>query len=190
MTNLHHVADSPFLLLLWLFPPNVKHLVWSIEQGAFTYPDLIPDQILSDRGPCTWAGPALVRTRFLVPKGTVYITRFGPDQIGFVNEVIITELKAALKSTYFKNPKNWNIRKICCNHHKIWATRLYHTVMLLKDADGIAKGVDPDQTAPLIWVCTVCPGLSVQKLRLITVIEELIIGHQILYIKIIHMTGI
>ena len=40
------------------------------------------------------------------------------------------------------------------------------------DADGMANSVDPDQTAPLsslIWVCTVCPGLSVQKLRIITV---------------------
>ena len=43
--------------------------------------------------------------------------------------------------------------------------------MLLKDADGIATSVDPDQTAPLslIWVCNVCPGLSVRKLRIITV---------------------
>ena len=68
----------------WLFPPNVKHSVWSDEQGAFTYPCLVPDQILSDRGPCTWTGPALVhtwvRTKFLVPKGTVYITKFGPDR--------------------------------------------------------------------------------------------------------------
>ena len=38
-----------------------------------------------------------------------------------------------------------------------------------KDAEGIANSVDPDQTAPLIWVCTVCPGLSVRKLRKITV---------------------
>ena len=100
MTNLHHVADSPFLLLLWLFPPNVKDLVWSDEQGAFTYPDLVPDQILSDRGPCTWAGPALVPTKFLIPKGTVYITKFGPDcgpiriwsdQIGFVNRANIRQ---------------------------------------------------------------------------------------------------
>ena len=47
------------------------------------------------------------------------------------------------------------------------------------DADGMANSVDPDQTAPLgavcssrsslIWVCTVCPGLSVRKLRIITV---------------------
>ena len=33
------------------------------------------------------------------------------------------------------------------------------------DAEGIANSVDPDQTAPLIWVCTVCPDLSVRKLR-------------------------
>ena len=36
------------------------------------------------------------------------------------------------------------------------------------DADGMANSVDPDQTA-LIWICTVCPGISVQKLRIITV---------------------
>ena len=39
-----------------------------------------------------------------------------------------------------------------------------------KDAEGIANSVDPDQTALLIWVCTVCPDLSVRKLRIITVI--------------------
>ena len=47
--------------------------------------------------------------------------------------------------------------------------------MLLKDADGMANSVDSDQTAPrssLIWVCTVCPGLSVRKLRIITVLEN------------------
>ena len=37
-----------------------------------------------------------------------------------------------------------------------------------KDAAGIANSVDSDQTAQ-IWVCTVCPDLSVQKLRIITV---------------------
>ena len=47
-----------------------------------------------------------------------------------------------------------------------------------KDPYGIADSEDPDQTAPrlllkrssLIWVCTVCPDLSVCKLRIITVI--------------------
>ena len=44
--------------------------------------------------------------------------------------------------------------------------------MCPNDADGMANSVDPDQTAPrssLIRVCTVCPGISVQKLRIITV---------------------
>ena len=35
--------------------------------------------------------------------------------------------------------------------------------------EGIVNNVDPDQTAPLIWVYTVCPDLSVRKLRTITV---------------------
>ena len=39
-----------------------------------------------------------------------------------------------------------------------------------KNAEGIANSVDPDYTAPLIWVCTVCPDLSVRKLRNITVV--------------------
>ena len=34
-----------------------------------------------------------------------------------------------------------------------------------KDAEGVANSVDTD----LIWVCTVCPGLSVRKLRIIMV---------------------
>ena len=39
-----------------------------------------------------------------------------------------------------------------------------------KDAAGIANSIDPDQTAPsLIWVCTVCPELSVRKFRIIMV---------------------
>ena len=35
-----------------------------------------------------------------------------------------------------------------------------------KDVDGIANSVDPDQTAPLIWVCTVGLDLSVQILKM------------------------
>ena len=51
---------------------------------------------------------------------------------------------------------------------------LYHIVMSPNDADGMANSEDPDQTAPrsLIWVCTVCPGISVRKLRIITVIRN------------------
>ena len=47
---------------------------------------------------------------------------------------------------------------------------LYHRVMSANNADGMANSVDPDQTA-LIWDCTVCPNLSVRKLRNITVRE-------------------
>ena len=53
---------------------------------------------------------------------------------------------------------------------------LYHGVASPNDADGIANSVDPDQTAPLglllIWVCTVCSGISVRKLRIITVVMQ------------------
>ena len=50
---------------------------------------------------------------------------------------------------------------------------LYHRVMSPNDADGMANSVDPDQTmSSLIWVCTVCPDLSVRKLRIITVVVK------------------
>ena len=32
------------------------------------------------------------------------------------------------------------------------------------DADGMANSVDPDRRSSLIWVCTVCPDMSVRKL--------------------------
>ena len=34
--------------------------------------------------------------------------------------------------------------------------RIYHRVMCPNNADGTANRVDPDQTAPLIWIYTVC----------------------------------
>ena len=79
-----------------------------------------------------------------------------------------------VQSKYRKFPKYSDTQNICCNHSKIWTMWLYDTVHVMSpnDADGIANSVDPDQTAPrssLIWVCTVCPGISVRKLRIITV---------------------
>ena len=142
MTNLHHVADSPFLLLLWLFPPNFKDLVWSDEQGAFTYPDLVPDQILSDRGPCTWAGPPLVRTevrtKFLVPKGTVYITKFGADR-GPIriwsgpNWFCKRGLSYKMLTSWWLQKKKildnqWNVwwtKAILMSVHHVWYVRIY-----------------------------------------------------------------
>ena len=53
---------------------------------------------------------------------------------------------------------------------KIWTMWLYHRITSPNDADGMANSVDPDRSI-LIWVCTVCPGISVRKLRIITVIS-------------------
>ena len=38
------------------------------------------------------------------------------------------------------------------------------------DAEGIANNVDPDQSS-LIWVCTICPGISVRKLNTVQLLE-------------------
>ena len=74
------------------------------------------------------------------------------------------------RDLYRKFPKYSDTHKICCNDSKIWTMWPYHRVMSPNDADGMANSVDPDQTVPL--VCTVCPDLSVRKLRKITVMFE------------------
>ena len=73
--------------------------------------------------------------------------------------------------TYRKNPKISDIRNIFCNQHKSGKRWLFLREMHPKDAEWIANSVDPNQTARsrLILVCTVCPDLSVRKLRSITV---------------------
>ena len=76
------------------------------------------------------------------------------------------------KSNYHKFPKYSDTQNICCNHSKNWTVWLYHRRMSPNDAGGMANSVDPDQTAPrssLIWVCTVCPAISVRKLGIIMV---------------------
>ena len=86
---------------------------------------------------------------------------------------------------YRKFPKYWDTQNICCNHSKIWTMWLYHRVMSPNNADGMANSVDPVQTAPrAIWsgsalfgsslfrVYTVCPGISVRKLGIITVVSN------------------
>ena len=68
-----------------------------------------------------------------------------------------------LKNMLYRNdPKFSDTQNICCNHSKVWTMWLYHTLMSPNDADRMANSVD--------WVCTVCPGLSVRKFRIITVI--------------------
>ena len=92
----------------------------------------------------------------------------------------------------------WMPQKLCCNIHKIQKKRINYRVFRIKDANanGIANSADPDQTAPrvansedpdqtaplgavwrssLVWVCTVCPDLFIQKLRIITVIRGIIL---------------
>ena len=66
-----------------------------------------------------------------------------------------------MANVYGKVPKFSDARYLCCNHPKI----------LRKLAVSKKCSEDPDQTAPcssLIWVCTVCPDLSVRKLAVIT----------------------
>ena len=69
-------------------------------------------------------------------------------------------------TTYRKVPKSSDGRKLCCNLPKIQTKRPNLRVFHQKDANGIANSEDPDQTAPLIWVCTVCPYPSVRKLKI------------------------
>ena len=61
--------------------------------------------------------------------------------------------------------------KNCCNYPKVGTVSFYYRAKGPKDSDRMANSVDPDQTAPssLIWVYTVCPDLSVRKLRIIMV---------------------
>ena len=89
------------------------------------------------------------------------------------NHLHKVEMYMQILKIYRKFPKDLDIPKICCSHSKIWTMWLYHRVMSQNNADGMANSVDPDQTAPLwSWVCTVCPGISVRKLRIVRYIER------------------
>ena len=94
------------------------------------------------------------------------------------------------KNVYRNFPKYLDTQTICCNRSKIWTMWLYHRVMSPNDANGKANSVDPDQNeskrckrkgkqcrpwadCSLIWVCTVCPGISVRKQRIIRVVMKM-----------------
>ena len=80
--------------------------------------------------------------------------------------------------TYYENPK-----KICCKHPKICTRWPCHRIICPKRADRMEKQCRPRSDCssrsssssslilvyPLIWVYTVCPDLTVRKLRIITV---------------------
>ena len=53
-------------------------------------------------------------------------------------------LMHAVSSWYRQIPKNFDTRKICCNHPKNWTKWLYLCVMCPEDADRMANNVDPD----------------------------------------------
>ena len=50
---------------------------------------------------------------------------------------------------YCKVPKFSDARKLCCNLPKIQEKRPNLRVFRQNDANGIANGEDPDQTAPI-----------------------------------------
>ena len=54
---------------------------------------------------------------------------------------------------------------VCCNHPKICRRWQYHRVICPKDADRMTNS-----RSSLIRIYTVCPDLSVWKLRIITVV--------------------
>ena len=70
------------------------------------------------------------------------------DADGMANSVDPDQTAPLLK--YSKTPKNSDTQKNYCNYPKIWLILIFHRVMCLNDADGMANSVDPDQTAPLL----------------------------------------
>ena len=75
---------------------------------------------------------------------------------------------------YCKVPKFSDGQKLCCYLSKIQIKRPNLKVFHQKDVNRIANSEDPDQSrSSLIWVCTVCPDLSVRKVRIITVVNLL-----------------
>ena len=76
-------------------------------------------------------------------------------------------------SKYRKVPKFSDARKLCFYLPKIQEKRPnLARVFRQKDANGIANSEDPDHS--LSWVCTVCSDLSVRKLCIITVAQNIL----------------
>ena len=58
--------------------------------------------------------------------------------------------------------------------------------MCPKGADGMANSEDSGQTAPVVWVFTFCPDLSVQNLRIIMVSFDAFLSK----IQVVHLDSI
>ena len=70
---------------------------------------------------------------------------------------------------YRKFPKYSDTQNICCNYPKSW-TR-WHFLRCRGNCKQCRPWSDCSSRSSLIWVCSVCPDLSVWKLRNITVLS-------------------
>ena len=70
--------------------------------------------------------------------------------------------KSPLNLTYRKVPNFLDTRN-CCNSPKIQTKRPNLKVFCQEHANKIANSEEPKSS--LIWVCTICPDLSVRKFR-------------------------
>ena len=77
-------------------------------------------------------------------------------------------LRGALLPVW-KFPKYSDTQTICCNYPKSWTRWRFLKSNDSKRCRGICKQCRPwsDCSSSLIWVCTVCPDLSVRKLGVI-----------------------
>ena len=102
---------------------------------------------------------------------------FLPDTSNFIRviEILLTALhgqRVAIQicsvnsfNSYHTVPKFWDSRNLCCNLPKIQTKDVKPEGILSK----CKKQKWNSKLSSLIWVYTVCPDLSVQKLRVITV---------------------
>ena len=70
-------------------------------------------------------------------------------QLTHVKNDFIETVSSTSYSSYRKTPKFSVTQNVCCNLPKIQTKRQSLLIFRLKDANGIANGEDPDQTAPL-----------------------------------------
>ena len=83
------------------------------------------------------------------------VSSLGTHFVGFVMQQLkLSEterqgVQRVKERHYLKDPKILDTRNIGRNLSEIWKMWLYHRVMCPKDAYGIAKSVEPYQTAPL-----------------------------------------
>ena len=82
-----------------------------------------------------------------------------------ISNRVIKRFRCTTLTWYHKISNFSDTRNICCNHPKIWSRWHYHRVMHPKDADGMAN--------------TVCPDMSVRKLRTITAYFNMVTRTQI-----------